>query len=85
MHVLVEFPKSNRTLLMRMKPGVTLEGLKAKYPNLRFHKTPKPPGHKALERMVFDGIAKAVDGCRVEPDGTCEHGKPSWLLALGLI
>jgi hypothetical protein len=32
-----------------------------------------------------DGGCEATDGCFVEPDGTCEHGQPSWLLALGLI
>lgn len=52
---------------------------------------PKPrvsqcaPSLKTLERWVYDGVAKATDGCRVEPDGTCPHGKPSWLLALGYI
>jgi hypothetical protein len=23
--------------------------------------------------------------CWVEPDGTCEHGKPSWLIVFGMI
>lgn len=32
-----------------------------------------------------DGGCEATDGCWVEPDGTCEHGHPSWLLRLGLI
>lgn len=31
------------------------------------------------------GRAKATDGCVVEPDGRCEHGKPSWLLVVGVI
>jgi len=29
--------------------------------------------------------AQCVHGCWVEPDGYCEHKRPSWLLALGLI
>lgn len=33
----------------------------------------------------MDGVAKATDGCRVEPDGECTHGKKSWLLVMGLI
>ncbi len=45
----------------------------------------KEPSLKTLERWSFDGVAKATDGCRVEPDGTCEHGKPSWLVELGYI
>ena len=43
------------------------------------------PSDKQLEKWSMDGVAKAVDGCRVEPDGICPHGYPSWLLALGLI
>ena len=31
------------------------------------------------------GHCQAIDGCRVEPDGQCPHGYPSWLLAMGLI
>jgi hypothetical protein len=45
----------------------------------------QPPTMEELEEMVYDGIATATDGCEVEPDGTCEHGKPSWLLQMGLI
>lgn len=29
--------------------------------------------------------AKCEYGCWVEPDGYCEHGKPSWLLVLGFV
>ena len=28
---------------------------------------------------------EALDGCAVEPDGTCPHGAPSWLRYLALI
>ena len=45
----------------------------------------KQPSMKSLERMVFNGIAKATDGCKVEPDGVCPHGCKSWLLEVGLI
>lgn len=45
----------------------------------------KTPSIATMERWMESGIAHATDGCRVEPDGTCEHGKPSWLLELGLI
>lgn len=43
------------------------------------------PSLKTLEKWLADGVAQATDGCRVEPDGTCEHGKKSWLLVLRLI
>lgn len=39
----------------------------------------------ALEDMVFDGVVETVDGCSVEPDGVCPHGKNSPLLVLGII
>ena len=43
------------------------------------------PSVATLERYAADGIAKTVDGQRIEPDGTAANGAPSWLLALGLI
>jgi len=43
------------------------------------------PGLKTLEKWVCDGGCKATDGCKVDPDGTCIHGKKSWLLVLGMI
>lgn len=52
-------------------------------------KYPKPtkpqPSIKSMERWVFDGIARATDGCKVEPDGTCPHGHPSWLIVMGIV
>ncbi len=43
------------------------------------------PASDTIERWVVDSVVEAIDGCSVEPDGHCEHGKPSWLLVLGLI
>ncbi len=43
----------------------------------------KRPSLATMERWISDGIAKATDSCRVEPDGHCEHGHSSWLLVLG--
>jgi len=42
---------------------------------------------EALGGLVHDCVAPALcrDGCEVEPDGRCEHGCPSVLLATGLI
>ena len=47
--------------------------------------TTKPPSLTTMERWMRDGVARATDGCRVEPDGVCQHGAPSWLLHLGYI
>lgn len=48
--------------------------------------------HRATEDLTIlhsmiteDDCFEATDGCTVEPDGTCEHGNPSWMIALGLI
>jgi len=45
----------------------------------------KVPSTATLARWSFDGVAKATDGCKVEPDGRCPHGAESWLLVLGMI
>ncbi len=44
-----------------------------------------PPTDDELHTMAIDSIVDATDGCRVEPDGVCPHGYPSWLIQLGLI
>ena len=47
--------------------------------------TDPEPEIGTLIRWEMDGDNEATDGCRIEPDGTCEHGHPSWLLYLGMI
>lgn len=47
--------------------------------------TTDEPTLETLEEWTFDGVAEATDGCPIEPDGTCEHGHPSWLIRLGYI
>jgi chromosome segregation ATPase len=48
-------------------------------------KKPGQPSIQTMYKWMEDGVAKATDGCRVEPDGVCKHGAKSWLLELGLI
>jgi hypothetical protein len=40
-----------------------------------------------LEASVMDTQThfETSDGCEVEPDGTCQHGHPTWLRRAGLI
>ena len=45
----------------------------------------KPPQTATMEKWVYNGVAKATDGCSVEPDGDCPHGHPSWLKVMGII
>jgi hypothetical protein len=47
--------------------------------------TEERPSDGQLSFWALDGVAEATDGCRVEPDGVCPHGYPSWLIHLGLI
>lgn len=51
----------------------------------RGRRTLKPPSIATMNKWVNEGVARATDGCRVEPDGHCPHGKASWLLELCLI
>ena len=46
---------------------------------------PTPSEAQVRAWMIGDHTCEALDGCTVEPDGHCEHGAPSFLLALGLI
>ena len=45
----------------------------------------KRPSIHTMEKWLSDGIARATDGCKTEPDGHCEHGHSSWMLVLGII
>ena len=47
----------------------------------------KVPDIETLMEWEAEGGCEAAcpHGCWVEPDGTCPHGNPSWLLRLGLI
>jgi hypothetical protein len=44
-----------------------------------------PPLTELWDWVDEYGQCTATDGCWCPPDGTCEHGHPSWLVALGLI
>jgi len=45
----------------------------------------RPPASEELVEGMEEGGCKTPDGCWVEPDGTCQHGYPSWLIILGMI
>ena len=67
-----------------LKNGVSVKDYLLRHPDAII--TTKPPCLSTLEKYVSEGIARAIDGCGgIEPDGYCEHGRPSWLLALGYI
>jgi hypothetical protein len=44
------------------------------------------PDMEQLEEWASsDGGCEATDGCWVEVDGVCPHGRKSWMLVLGLV
>lgn len=55
----------------------------------RLREYPRPtspePSIETIEEWEYNDEHEATDGCHIEPDGTCEHGYPSWLLYWGLI
>ena len=73
---------SSKRGVRTLKEGVTLAQYKEKFPDAI---QVKVPSVKTMEKWDENGYCKAVDGCRVEPDGICSHGYPSWLMAMGLI
>ena len=51
--------------------------------HLRIHPKRLAPLDDVLAQWVIsDWPCLALDSCEVEPDGTCEHGFPSWLTYL---
>ena len=46
----------------------------------------KEPDRAELREAMFDGTCWAACpfGCETEPEGYCEHGRPSWLRYYGL-
>lgn len=44
------------------------------------------PTLRDVQGWLYDGVVPTPGcECDVEPDGRCEHGRPSWLRALGLV
>ncbi len=74
--------------ILTIKDGMTIEALNAggyfeRHPDAKV--TNSRPTDATIEKWSETGTARALDGCKVEEDGTCLHGFPSWLLALKLI
>jgi len=46
---------------------------------------PAAPSLRTMEKWSDDGVAKSIDGARVEPDGFSPSGAPSWMLVVGVI
>jgi hypothetical protein len=57
----------------------------ANHPQEEVKRMRRPSLEELQHQVEEDGGCEATDGCFVEPDGYCEHQRPSWLLARGLI
>ncbi|NIQ88634.1 MAG: hypothetical protein GWN93_05965 [Deltaproteobacteria bacterium] len=45
------------------------------------------PTADLLKEWVYDTLSEAACACEamIEHDGRCQHGRPSWLAALGIV
>lgn len=77
----------NNRRIVRLKDGVNETDYIKKIEERggTVEKIKAPPTIKTLEKWQNDGICKTPCGCTVEPDGTCHHGKPSWLMLVGVV
>ena len=75
------------TVLLRYKRNTQVASVKVHHNPAKpiVPKATKQPSIATMQNWMYDGVAKATDGCTVEPDGHCPHGRPSWLLVAGLI
>ena len=65
-----------------LKDWITLKKYQEKHPDaIKVRK----PSMVDLEEWMNDCGCESIDGCWVEPDGQCQHGLDSWLVALGWI
>ena len=85
-HILVHKPNSSLYKTYTLKKGADLAALRQRHPEVDITECLCPPSVDELGDMVCDvDWPTATDGCRVDPDGHCPLGCPSWLLVFGLI
>lgn len=84
---ILEISGANLRLVEGMRDGQILMIAGRTIERRAGHPTPteEEPDDEQLEAWVYDSVCDATDGCSVEPDGTCEHGHPSWLIVKGLM
>lgn len=67
----------------KLKEGISLESYQLKRSDA--FECGKMPDLEQLEEWESEGVCETPDGCFTEPDGTCSHGLPSWLIIAGVI
>lgn len=71
--------------LGRIKAGLDINEVLRRHPDWK-RVTRKPPTLVTVaRRAALSETNYATDGCKVEPDGVCQHGHPSWALVYGVI
>ena len=73
---------------VNLKADVELTAIAPKVyrsPKGTLYTTSALPGIRTLERYSDNGVCPTPCGCRVEPDGVCPHGVPSWMIVAGVI
>jgi len=88
MSIFAEITRAGEVKHKLLKDGVTESMIREKLPaaeNIKLYKVDKPD-IEDLKEWMFDSFCETpVCACAVEPDGYCHHGRPSWLIVLGLI
>ncbi len=75
---------SSKRGVRKLKADANFEAYQQKYSDAI--QICNPPSMATMEKWIDNCTATAIDGCgKIEPDGICQHGYPSWLLALGYI
>ena len=86
--VVYKYPKIDKKAgrIVTLKEGVDYEEYVKRISEKGYEciKTTKP-SVKTMEKWMMDGVIPAIDGCRVEPDGSCPHGYPSKMMAMCII
>jgi hypothetical protein len=60
----------------------------SKYREYAIDEGVEPPDTDELMDQISEQgtvMAACIEGCEVEPDGWCPHGKPSWLIVLEMV
>ena len=80
-----EYNPSGEFVAVLLKLEGRVSSYRLQLPSRVAETEPEPPDIETLMEWEAQGGCEATDGCWVEPDGTCTHGRRSWLLELGLI
>jgi len=75
-----------RGIVLHLGPDRESDGMPATV-TTEIGKTHKTPPIESLRSFLFgDDRIECLDGCEMfEPDGICQHGSPTWLIAVEMV